>query len=52
MATQMGTPTVLQAELLGLPPCDQVGFVVRDLERAMALYAPLFGRWTPSCPAA
>jgi methylmalonyl-CoA/ethylmalonyl-CoA epimerase len=28
---------------LGLPPADQVGFVVRDLQRAVALYAPLFG---------
>ena len=28
---------------LGLPPADQVGFVVRDLERAIALYEPLFG---------
>jgi len=30
-------------EHIGLPPIDQVGFVVRDLERAMALYEPLFG---------
>ena len=28
---------------LALPPCDQVGFVVRDLEAALALYEPLFG---------
>ena len=28
---------------LGLPPADQVGFVVRDLKAAMALYDPLFG---------
>jgi len=28
---------------LGLPPADQVGFVVRDLNAAMALYGPLFG---------
>lgn len=47
MATQTGAPAAaLDAELLGLPPCDQVGFVVRDLERAMAMYAPLFGPFT------
>ena len=47
MATQMGTPAAdLPAELAGLPPCDQVGVVVRDLERAMAMYAPLFGPFT------
>lgn len=47
MATQMGTPAAdLPAELAGLPPCDQVGLVVRDLERAMAMYAPLFGPFT------
>jgi hypothetical protein len=28
---------------LQLPPCDQVGFVVRDLAAALALYEPLFG---------
>jgi hypothetical protein len=28
---------------LGLPPADQVGFVVRDLEAARARYEPLFG---------
>lgn len=31
---------------IGLPPADQVGFVVRDLDRAMALYGPLFGPWS------
>ena len=47
MATQMGTPVAApDIALLGLPPCDQVGFVVRDLERAMAMYAPLFGPFT------
>ncbi len=30
-------------QVLDLPPCDQVGFVVRDLESAVALYEPLFG---------
>lgn len=30
-------------ENLGLPPIDQVGFVVRDLEAAIARYMPLFG---------
>ena len=28
---------------LGLPPADQIGFVVRNLDAAMALYDPLFG---------
>ncbi len=47
MATQMGTPAaVLQAQLPDLPPCDQIGFVVRDLQAAMAMYAPLFGPFT------
>lgn len=31
---------------VGLPPADQVGFVVRDLQQAMALYGPLFGPWS------
>ena len=30
-------------EGLGLPPIDQVGFVVRDLNQAIALYDPMFG---------
>jgi len=30
---------------LGLPPADQVGFVVRDLEAAIRLYTPLFGEF-------
>ena len=28
---------------LALGPCDQVGFVYADLERAIAQYEPLFG---------
>jgi len=28
---------------LGWPPIDQVGFVVRDLDQAVACYAPVFG---------
>jgi len=31
---------------LGLPPADQVGFVVRDLEASMKLYGPMFGPWS------
>ncbi len=31
------------AAQLGLPQPDQVGFVVRDLDEAIALYDPLFG---------
>ena len=30
-------------EKLNLPPCDQVGFVVRDMAASLALYEPLFG---------
>lgn len=33
-------------EQLQLPPCEQVGFVVRDMEAALALYEPLFGPFT------
>ena len=35
---------------LDLPPCDQVGFVVRDIEASMAAYAPLFGPFTTMDP--
>jgi methylmalonyl-CoA/ethylmalonyl-CoA epimerase len=31
---------------LDLPPADQIGLVVRNLEAAMALYEPLFGPFT------
>jgi methylmalonyl-CoA/ethylmalonyl-CoA epimerase len=31
---------------LGLPPIDQVGFVVRSLSDAEQRYGPLFGPWT------
>ena len=34
------------ATQLKLPPIDQVGFVVRDMEAALALYEPLFGPFT------
>jgi methylmalonyl-CoA/ethylmalonyl-CoA epimerase len=37
----MQPPSALAS--LGLPPADQLGFVVRDLEAAMAAYGPLFG---------
>ncbi len=30
-------------EKLNLPPMDQVGFVVRDLDQAVAFYEPMFG---------
>jgi hypothetical protein len=36
-------PAAQQFTALGLPPADQIGFVVRDLDAAMARYAPLFG---------
>jgi methylmalonyl-CoA/ethylmalonyl-CoA epimerase len=41
---RMSTPTSLAN--LGLPPVYQVGFVVRDLEAALAKYEPLFGPFT------
>ncbi|MEH6586686.1 MAG: VOC family protein [Halioglobus sp.] len=31
---------------LDLPPVDQVGFVVKDLAKALELYTPLFGPFT------
>lgn len=31
------------AASLGLPAADQIGFVVRDMDAAMAMYDPLFG---------
>ena len=31
---------------LDLPPIDQVGFVVRDMDAAIAMYEPLFGPFT------
>ena len=31
---------------LGLPPIDQVGFVVKSLAEAEKRYTPLFGPWT------
>lgn len=35
---------------LELPPMDQVGFVVRDLEAALELYEPLFGPFSTMDP--
>jgi hypothetical protein len=40
----MQTPADLAS--LGLPPADQVGFVVRNLEQSMQLYGPMFGPWS------
>ena len=31
---------------IGLPPADQICFVVKDLAAAVALYEPLFGPFT------
>ena len=31
---------------LGLPPLDQVAWIVRDLDRAIETFAPLFGEFT------
>ena len=33
-------------DALELPPVNQVGFVVRDLEHALKLYEPMFGPFT------
>ncbi len=35
---------------LDLPDLDQVGFVVRDMEQALALYEPLFGPFSTMDP--
>ncbi len=35
---------------LDLPAADQVGFVVRDMDAALALYEPLFGPFTTMDP--
>ena len=40
------TDAVQTLEQLGLPPIDQVGFVVKDLDASLALYGPLFGPFT------
>lgn len=37
-------------ERLTLPACDQVGFVVRDMAAALALYEPLFGPFSTMDP--
>ena len=36
----------VQAALEGLPPADQICLVVRDMDAALRLYAPLFGPFT------
>ncbi len=40
------TPPALSEALPDLPQPDQIGFVVKDLNRAIALYEPLFGPFT------
>lgn len=35
---------------LQLPPIDQVGFVVRDLDAAIAAYQPVFGEFSTMSP--
>ncbi|MEH6583757.1 MAG: VOC family protein [Halioglobus sp.] len=37
-------------EVMTLPPCDQVGFVVKDMVSALALYEPLFGPFSTMDP--
>jgi methylmalonyl-CoA/ethylmalonyl-CoA epimerase len=31
--------------ILDLPPITQIGFVVRDLRKSMAMYEPMYGPW-------
>jgi len=33
----------MKLDEIGLPPVEQVGYVVRDMDAALALYGPLFG---------
>lgn len=40
------TNEVRELETLGLPPIDQIGFVVRSLADAESQYGALFGPWT------
>jgi len=44
MATLQDTPVALES--LGLPPIDQVGFVVKSLAESERRYAALFGPFT------
>ena len=44
MSDPASTPAALES--LGLPPIDQVGFVVRSLDEAKARYGALFGPFT------
>ncbi len=37
-------------QTLELPPADQVGFVVRDIDASLAVYEPLFGPFTTMDP--
>ena len=47
MATDIASgPVVVTRQQLDLPPADQVGFVVPDMEAALALYGPMFGPFT------
>lgn len=45
-ASHPPTPASHPLERLGLPPIDQIGFVVRSLEDAERRYAALFGPFT------
>lgn len=36
----------MNPEGLGLPPVDQIGFVVEDLEKSIPIYASVFGEYT------
>lgn len=40
---ELAAQTQQLATTLGLPAPDQIGFVVKDLDKAIALYDPLFG---------
>jgi len=46
MQNQSAASLAATAAELGLPPLDQVGYVVKDLDRALETFAPLFGPFT------
>ncbi len=46
MSTNAGASAPSDLAALGLPPIDQVGFVVRSLDEAMQRYGAMFGPWS------
>ncbi len=43
MNPSIAAETCPHLETVGLPPIDQIGLVVRDMEKSIALYEPIFG---------